>query len=301
MVDQHPFTSMDTDFGAAFTNGVNGSITSILSAIGGPLTATVTLWIIIQGVLVMRGDVDTRIGLTRILKVALVVGLLTSSGLFQTYVQSTFMTVLPNWVAQSAGGTGLAARSIPGTFDSLWSLTEHHIEGVAGELSPIDVFDAVSLAVIAIAIGIVLVVSFAVYEFSIIVTGILVAAGPILIIGYLFEATKGFTDRWIGSLVTYAILILLLRIALNIVVSGEVTYFKLILVQAVDGDASAVPAQIITLAELLMFMVMGGFIIISLPAIASGIGGGHGGGPGHAVMRLFTGGFQRVTQMVMGR
>jgi type IV secretion system protein VirB6 len=65
----------------------------------------------------MRGDMDARGGITRILKVAFVVGVLTSSGLYTTYVQTLFMTTIPNWVATAAGGTNTLLNGTPGTFD----------------------------------------------------------------------------------------------------------------------------------------------------------------------------------------
>lgn len=290
MVDQTPFTSMDTDFTTAFTSGVNAVINGGLSYVAGPLTATVVLWIIVQGILVMRGDIDTRSGLTRIIRVALVVGLVTSStGYFSTYVQQLFITDVPSWAAQFANTQGQSVTSTPATFDNVFQLTQDYIAQIGGQLKPLDVVDALALGAIEVGITLVLVVTFAVYEFSVIIMGIVAAIGPILLIGYLFDATKGFTDRWIGSLVTYSILILLIDVALNVVVNGEKTYFRLITRQLSSngGGTYQVPAQITTLLELLAFLLMGGFIILSLPALAASIGGGHAGGPGHAIMNSF--------------
>lgn len=37
-----------------------------------PFTALIVLWVIVQGVLVMRGDLDARRGISRIIRVTLV-------------------------------------------------------------------------------------------------------------------------------------------------------------------------------------------------------------------------------------
>jgi type IV secretion system protein VirB6 len=132
-----------------------------------------------------------------------------------------------------------------------------------------------------------MVVTFAIYEFAIIVTGIMVAIGPVVIVGYLFEATKGVTDRWIGKLITYSLLTLLINITLNIVLTGEKAYMWVILTQQASG-AAAVPAEIKVLIELAMFFAMGAFIVVSLPAIAAALGGGLGVSPGAAIMNAFT-------------
>ena len=72
-------TSSTRLFNSEFVNGMNATVSNALSAIQGPLTAAVVLWIIVTGVLVMRGDLDARRGITRILSVCLVVGILTSA------------------------------------------------------------------------------------------------------------------------------------------------------------------------------------------------------------------------------
>ena len=286
-MDQTPFTNMATDFGVAFGTGIQTSITSMLTAVATPLLACVTLWIIVQGILVMRGDMDPRGGITRIIKVALVVGILTSSGLYTNYVQTLFITTIPNWFATAAGGTQAAITSTPASFDNMWAVTEHTVETVSAQIAIYDVVDSVSLALIELSIMVLMVVTFAIYEFAIIVTGIMVAIGPVLIVGYLFEATKGVTDRWIGKLITYSLLTLLINVTLTVVLQGEKAYMGVILTQQASGQA-AVPIEIKVLIELAMFFAMGAFIVVSLPAIAAALGGGLGVSPGAAIMNAFT-------------
>jgi type IV secretion system protein VirB6 len=286
-MDQTPFTNMAADFGDAFGTGIQSSIAALLAAVATPLMACVTLWIIIQGILVMRGEMDARGGITRIIKVALVVGILTSSGLFTTYVQTLFITTIPNWFATAAGGDQATVASTPATFDNMWQVTEHTVETVGKQIAIYDVIDAVSLVLIELVLMVLLVVTFAIYEFAIIVTGIIVAIGPVVIVGYLFEATKAVTHRWIGMLITYSLLTLLINVTLAIVLAGEKNYMRAILTQQASGLA-AVSVELKILIELAMFFAMGAFIIISLPAIAATIGGGLGASPGAAIMNAFT-------------
>jgi len=286
-MDQTPFTNMAQNFSSAFGVGIQSSITSMLSSVAAPLMACVTLWVIIQGVLVMRGDIDARGGLTRIVKVAFVVGILTSSGLYTTYVQNLFMTGIPDWFSTAAGGSPATINTTPATFDNMWSVTEHMVETISQQLSYYDVLDAVSLAIVELCMMVCLVVTFAIYEFATIMIGIMVAIGPVMIVGYLFEATKGTTDRWIGKLITFSILVLLVNITLTVVLQGEKAYMRVILTQQASGLA-AVPIEIKIMIELAMFFGMGMFIVVSLPAIAAALGGGVGVSPGAAVMNAFT-------------
>ena len=286
-MDQTPFTNMATDFGVAFGTGIQTSIASMLAAVATPLMACVTLWIIVQGILVMRGDMDPRGGITRIIKVALVVGLLTSSGLYTNYVQTLFITTIPNWFATAAGGAQANTTTTPAVFDNMWSVTENMVEKIGAQIAIYDIIDAVSLALIELCLMILLIVTFAIYEFAIIITGVMVAIGPVVIVGYLFEATKGVADRWVGKLITYSLLTLLINITLAVVLQGEKAYMRVILTQQASGLA-AVPIEIKVLIELAMFFAMGAFIIISLPAIAATLGGGLSVSPGAAIMNAFT-------------
>ena len=174
-----------------------------------------------------------------------------------------FITTIPNWLASAAGGTQLAITSTPATFDNMWQVTEHTVETVGAQIPIYDVVDSVSLVLIELSIMVLLIVTFAIYEFAIIAIGIMVAIGPVLIVGYLFEATKGVTDRWIGKLITYSLLTLLTNVTLNIVLQGEKTYMRFMLTQQASGTA-AVATELKVLIELAMFFAMGAFIVVSL-------------------------------------
>ena len=96
-----PFYVFDQTIQQPFTNGMNATVNSAMSAIQGPLTALVVLWIIVTGILVIRGDVAARTGITRLIKVSLIVGILMSTTLYNQYVVSFFTVGLPDWLASS--------------------------------------------------------------------------------------------------------------------------------------------------------------------------------------------------------
>ena len=109
MAYQGPFYYFDQAIQTPFTDGVTGTVNVAMSAIQGPLTAVVVLWIIITGILVMRGDVAVRNGITRIVTISIVVGILMSTTLYDEYIVSFFTTGIPNYFASSfLGVTGTA-------------------------------------------------------------------------------------------------------------------------------------------------------------------------------------------------
>jgi type IV secretion system protein VirB6 len=255
-----------------------------LSAISGPLTAVVVLWIIIQGMLIMRGDIDARNGITKIVRLALVVGLLTSTGLYNTYVVTTFQTTLPNWIASSISGSSTIANT-PQAFDKIWNTTVHEIETVQSQINFYDIVDQVSLSLIELASNLLLLITFATYEISQIMVAIVVAVGPFVLAGYLFEATKRVAENWVGKLIGLTILTLLVNIVVAAILVGEEIYMQSIVNNPASG-AGAVPVEVQILFELCMFFGISAFIVLLLPGIAAAIGGGIGFDVGRAVRRV---------------
>jgi type IV secretion system protein VirB6 len=273
-MQETPFENIGNDFGTAFGTGISQATSNALSAIAAPLTALVVLWIIIQGILVMRGDMDARGGVTRIIKIALVVGVLTSTSLYTQYVTTVFTSTLPNWVASSITNNS-SIQNTPTVFDEIWNTTVHEITSVQAQLNFYDVVDEVTLAVVQIVIALILLVTFAVYEIAQVMTGVVVAVGPFVLAGYLFDATKAVADRWLGKLLGLAILSLLINIVMNIILSGEQLYLRSV-VNNPNSGTGAVTTEIQILIELCMFFAIGAFIVVSLPGIAAAIGGGIG-------------------------
>jgi len=174
-------------------------------------------------------------------------------------------------------------------FDQIWNTTVHEITAVQSQINFYDIVDEVTLAVVQIIVALILFVTFAIYEIAQVMTGVVVAVGPFVLAGYLFDATKPVSERWLGKLVGLAILSVLINIVMNIILSGEQTYLRAV-VNNPNSGAGSVPYEIQILLELCMFFALGAFIVVSLPGIAAAIGGGIGFS-GAAVGRAVTGPF----------
>lgn len=264
------FSDFSNQYAAIFSNGTATAVSAGLSAITGPLTAVVVLWIIVQGVLVMRGDVSVRSGITKILRVVLVVGLLTSFGLFSNYVVDLFQMTLPNWAANAIAGGHHTDVSAPRLFDKVWAESMAIAKAANAQLKLWDVVDGVELDLLEVAIGLCLIVAFAVYEIGQIMLGVVIAVGPFVLAGYLFDTTRGIAERWLGKLIGLSILTLLIAIALEIILKGDVTYIT----TAVGTSALDIQTSMAILMQATLFYALGAIIIVLLPSIAAYIGGG---------------------------
>ncbi|MDE2343412.1 MAG: type IV secretion system protein, partial [Betaproteobacteria bacterium] len=220
-----PFYTFDQTVQLPFTNGMAATVKAAMSAIQGPLTAVVVLWIIITGILVMRGDVGVRSGITRVIGVSLVAGLLMSTTLYNEYVVSLFTTGIPDWLASTfLGVTG--TQPTAHQFDAIWN------EGIelfwAGEknMNFYNVLYSVELAILQSFLVFPIGLTFLIYEATRIMIDVIVSIGPFLLLGYLFSATRGVADRFVGKLIGLTILTLLIDIVLSIIVNGDNTYFN---------------------------------------------------------------------------
>lgn len=273
------FSNFANQYASIFSAGTANAVSAGLSAIAGPLTAVVVIWIIVQGVLVMRGDLAVRSGITKIIRVVLVVGLLSSFALFSTYIVDLFQSSLPQWAAGAVTGTGSAPSTAPSMFDKVWDQSMAIANAASAKLKLWDVVDGVELDLLEVGIGLCLIVAFAVYEIGQIMLGVVIAVGPFVLAGYLFDATRGIAERWVGKLIGLSLLTLLIAIALQIILQGDVTYIQ----AAGATSATDVETSIAILMQATLFYALGALIIVLLPGIAAYIGGGVSFHPGQMV------------------
>ncbi len=274
-----PFANWDAFIQQPFTNGVAVTVQSAMSAIQGPLTALVVLWIIITGILVMRGDVGVRTGVVRIISVSIVVGLLMSITLYNEYIVSFFTDGLPNWIG-TALGNGTATTE-PDTFYQIFENTQKVFVQANKGISSLDIGAAVLFAILDALSVIPTIVLFLFYELTKILMDVVVCIGPFVLPGYLFAATKGVADRFVSKLIGLSILVVLIDIMLSIIDGGINTYCSDVVTMITSGQSSGwfgtsedITATLIMCLQLVIFLFISMLLMTFIPGIASFIGGG---------------------------
>lgn len=266
-----PFQTYGNDFSNAFSGGTADAISNALTAVATPFSAVIVLWVIVTGVLVMRGQIDTRSGVTRIIRVAFVSAFILEAGIYNQYVTETFQTTLPSWIASTL--TFNTTGSTPQLFDQIWSTILNQSAIISKQLNWYQILDNIELGLIILSTGFVLLLAFSVYIVALVMMDVVLAIGPFVIAGFLFEATRGVAERWIGKLIGLSILTLLVDVTVTIILNGEKNYMSAGLANATAASGTPeVAIQI--LFETTMFIAIGTFIILSLPAVAAAIGGG---------------------------
>ena len=278
------FEAFSNQYNNAFQSGVTTVISSEITAISGVLSAVLLVWVAVQGIMVITGQLGIGTGINRIIRTGFVAALVTASGNFTTYVQQFFMTTLPGWIASTiTGSTGTNAGAQQ--FDLLWSATLHLASAVGQQATGISGLPVqLKLFVAVDFVGFTLMVSFVIWEITQAMMGLVVAIGPFVVVGYLFDATRGIAERWIGKLVGLAILDLLVSVLLQILIAGDSKY--MIQIQGAAGNGAE--EQVLVIFELGLFFSMGAVLMVMLPSIAAYIGGGIAGNSGSIATAMFT-------------
>ena len=289
-----PFYVFDQTIQQPFTNGMTATVNAAMSAIQGPLTAIIVLWILLTGILVMRGDVGVRTGISRIISVSLVVGILMSATLYNEYIVSFFSNGIPNWLSSAfLGVTG--AQPTAHQFDTIWNEANELFVTAERNLNFYNVLYSVELGLLQDLIVFPIGITFLIYEATRIMIDVIVSIGPFVLAGYLFTATRGIADRFIGKLIGLTILTLLIDIVLSIIINGDAAYFNV----SMTNLSFANTVETVTICiQFLVFLTLGSLICAFLPAVASYLGGGVAVSPLSMASSAIQAG--RVAQMVRG-
>jgi type IV secretion system protein VirB6 len=274
-----PFTNWDSFIQTPFENGVEATLSSAIGALQGPVTALVVLFIIVSGILVMRGDVGVRSGITRIITVSLVVAIVLSVTTYNEYVAAFFVSGIPNFFATALSGG--AATTEPATFFTMLQQVASVFNQADKGVGSLNLVGATILAILNVMAFIPIAILFMFYELTKILIELVVCLGPFVLPGYFFAATRGVADRFVGKLIGLTLLILLVDIALSIIDAGINEYGQSVLVSIASGQSSGwfgtsenIPATIYICVQLVVFLIVSVLVMTFLPGIASSIGGG---------------------------
>lgn len=281
------FEAINTKMTTAFDSKMGSLVSTILSAIATPYSALIVLWVIVTGILVMRGEIDTRRGITRIIRVAFVSAFILEAGIYNSYIVQFFHTGLPNWIASTVSGG--SAGNTPQLLDQIWTDISSYSATIDAQLYAYEITDMMELAIIAFCDGVLLCIVFAIYICAQVMTDVIVTIGPFVIAGFLFDATRNISEKWIGKLVGLALLSALVDVSMTLIAHGISDYMTQSNLNAVAQSGTAGIA-IGIMFNTMIFIAVSAFIVIMLPSAAAFIGGGVSINPAGAIMNTVIGG-----------
>lgn len=259
------FEFIDGQFKTPLETFVSEGTSNIAEWVTGPLTAAVTLYVVLYGYLVLRGSVQDPVleFAFRAMKLAIIVMLVKNAGEYQTYVTNVFFDILPREIAQALNtGTTPSAS----TFDSLLDKGQASATDIWSRASwPVDIVTGVGGMMVIGVSFLVAGIGYVVSLYARLALAIVLAIGPIFIALAMFQSTRRFTEAWIGQLANFVILQVL------VVAVGA------LLISCLDSTFTAIDAYTDVLMRPIALCAIGIaalYVFYQLPAIASSLASG---------------------------
>ena len=265
----------------AYSDGISAGISSVvskaLSAAQLPLNAMMVIFVAVLGYATLTGRMSYNDGVNRIVRMAFVVFFVTSASVYSEYVVSFFTTGLPEFFAQNIAGAPVGTN--PGaSFDAI--MTHMWLDATkVWETAPWGfkaIYDGMLIVLSLAIVGCALVLMFAVFLVVQTLLGVVVAVGPLVILGYLFDYTKKIVDGWIDVLVTLSIVTLGIDIVLELLLKAITTALNGL---TLSGASTTQLAQLLGVS--LVVLVLSAAVVI-LPRVVERIGNGVGVPMDHA-------------------
>ncbi|MEB3047394.1 type IV secretion system protein [Rhizobium mulingense] len=259
------FSFVDGQFKTPLENFISSGTSNIASWVSGPLTAALTLYIVLYGYLVLRGSVQDPIieFAFRAMKLAIIVMLVRNAGEYQTYVTNIFFETLPKEISQALNsGTAPSAS----TFDSLLDKGQKCAYEIWSRASwPVDIVTGIGGMMVIGASFIVAAIGYIVSLYARLALAIVLAIGPIFIALAMFQSTRRFTESWIGQLANFVILqVLVVAIGSLLITCIDTTF------TAIEGYSDVLMRPIALCAICLAAL----YVFYQLPGIASALAAG---------------------------
>ncbi|WP_313195969.1 type IV secretion system protein [Shinella zoogloeoides] len=259
------FEFIDGQFKRPLEMFVSDGTSNIAEWVTGPLTAAVTLYVVLYGYLVLRGSVQDPVleFAFRAIKLAIIVMLVKNAGEYQTYVTNIFFDVLPREIAQALNSGTTPSAS---TFDSLLDKGQASATDIWSRASwPVDIVTGVGGIMVIGASFLVAGIGYVVSLYARLALAIVLAIGPIFIALAMFQSTRRFTEAWIGQLANFVILQVL------VVAIGS------LLISCIDSTFTAIDAYTDVLMRpiaLCAICIAALYVFYQLPSIASALAAG---------------------------
>ncbi len=259
------FEFIDGQFKRPLETFVSDGTSNIAAWVTGPLTAAVTLYIVLYGYLVLRGSVSEPVleFVFRAIKLAIIVMLVKNAGEYQTYVTNVFFDILPREVSQALNSGTTPSAS---TFDSLLDKGQASATDIWSRASwPVDIVTGVGgMMVIAVSF-LVAGIGYVVSLYARLALAIVLAIGPIFIALAMFQSTRRFAEAWIGQLANFVILQVLVVAVGSLLISCIDSTFT-----AIDGYSDVLMRPI----ALCAIGIAALYVFYQLPGIASALAAG---------------------------
>ncbi|MCZ2204481.1 type IV secretion system protein [Bartonella sp. A05] len=240
------------------------SIAGLTSSLSAPIAASATIYIMFVGYNVIYGRSSMPLWdfVATAVKLAIIITLVTQASSYNIWIKDIFFTDLPNAITSTLGLFNIENN----IWDYILSNAFSNIFDTVSEESKMwSIVVWIAGICCMIIVSLFCVIGFFVSIFSKIGLSFVLSLGPLFISLYMFAITRRFTEAWIGQIVKFIILQVLvvllgglyLDLALNIFQKNIIDIFY-------------------TFVEFFVIGSGGAYLFIKLPGLASALASGGG-------------------------
>lgn len=259
---------LSTQIESVVDNFVSGAVGNVITTAVPLVTIALTLSLMLQGLMMMASPSGQPLSelLKRFFGIAMISTFATAGGFYQANLASMIMNLPEEMSSALLAGTGISASNITEMIDDSLAvgmdiIVELSLEGNWRKWAPYmmaALFAVILIVVCGLALAYIIVAK--------VLLAITVAFGPAFIFLLLFKSTRGLFSKWVGTVINYAVLMVLLAAVLSFLMSffqtvltdvrdDVVPYWEGILATGILGTAAVVAT-------------------LKLPGLASSWGGG---------------------------
>lgn len=259
---------LSTQIESVVDNFVSGAVGNVITTAVPLVTIALTLSLMLQGLMMMVSPSGQPLSelLKRFFGIAMISTFATAGGFYQASLASMIMNLPEEMSTALLSGTGISASNITEMIDNSLSVGMEIIVDLSNEGNWRKWAPYMMAALFAVILIVVCGLALAYIIVAKVLLAITVAFGPAFIFLLLFKSTRGLFSKWIGSVINYAVLMVLLAAVLSFLMAffdtvltdvrdDLVPYWEGILATGILGTAAVVAT-------------------LKLPGLASSWGGG---------------------------
>lgn len=233
-----------------------------------------TIQFLFYTMLIMRGHGNMTVTelIWKYFRIALIAGVATTGGVYQTHIVSTMISLPDDVVSVVAGKTTVANEIDQLRLSSQKAANEIDKRDTGYLPSSEDIIlwlMKTGIHVNAMILGAVIAILMIVVKVGM---ALIVATGPIFISALAFDRTEGMFNSWISQALNFVFLALLAGLVFGIFIQINIAYVKMMIEIIGKGNIQVLPL----VAAQLLVVVASVFVIIMIPGMAQGLSGGFG-------------------------
>lgn len=261
------FSTVDT-FVAAHVTNVSEKVISTITPV---VTVALTISFVYYAIMIVTGKIEMPLQdfLLRAFRYAAIVGIALTAGTYASSIGNTINTTPDQFASSIFTGTTTNATAGELLDTAMQKGADQGNEAFkqAGLFSKQGIGFAIIGVLIMIATVGITAISAAFLMTAKIALAVLAGIGPLFIAGLLFPSTSKFFDRWVGQVLAWALLIVLVSVVFTLFTDIFANYVGSMKLDGTNDIAADVMGC-------MAVSLVGVFLLAKLPGTASGLSGG---------------------------